>query len=103
MSNAFKAMVSYRIPNRNKLWPCDLGDRDDLRGAWFTLESLTAAVGKAKVDGSVARTISRICGCDLIVVDLCRHRDYAETACEADRGLASGLRVDGFNEGLMSA
>ena len=31
--------------------------------------TLTQTVGKAKVDGSVARTISRICGCDLIVVD----------------------------------
>ena len=41
----------------------------DMRVSWFTLETLTAAVGKAKVDGSVARTISRICGCDLIVVD----------------------------------
>ncbi|KWW99336.1 IstB domain protein ATP-binding protein [Carbonactinospora thermoautotrophica] len=41
----------------------------DLRVAWFTLESLTATIGKAKVDGSVARTISRICRCDLIVVD----------------------------------
>jgi DNA replication protein DnaC len=41
----------------------------DLRVSWFTLETLTAAVGRAKVDGSVARTISRICGCDLIVVD----------------------------------
>ncbi|WP_020640023.1 IS21-like element helper ATPase IstB [Amycolatopsis balhimycina] len=42
---------------------------NDMRVSWFTLETLTAAVGKAKVDGSVARTISRICGCDLIVVD----------------------------------
>lgn len=42
---------------------------NDMRVAWFTLETLTAAVGKAKVDGSVARTISRICGCDVIVVD----------------------------------
>jgi len=41
----------------------------DLRVAWFTLESLTATVGKAKVDGTVARAVSRICGCDLIVVD----------------------------------
>ncbi|WP_020638425.1 IS21-like element helper ATPase IstB [Amycolatopsis balhimycina] len=43
---------------------------NDMRVSWFTLETLTAAVGKAKVDGSVARTISRICGCDLIVVDI---------------------------------
>jgi DNA replication protein DnaC len=42
---------------------------NDMRVAWFTLESLTVAVGKAKVDGTVARTISKICGCDLIVVD----------------------------------
>jgi DNA replication protein DnaC len=42
---------------------------NDMRVSWFTLETLTAAIGKAKVDGSVARTISRICGCDLIVVD----------------------------------
>lgn len=42
---------------------------NDMRVSWFTLESLTVAVGKAKVDGTVARTISKICGCDLIVVD----------------------------------
>jgi DNA replication protein DnaC len=42
---------------------------NDLRVAWFTLETLTTAVGKAKVDGTIARTVSRICGCDLIVVD----------------------------------
>jgi DNA replication protein DnaC len=41
----------------------------DLRVAWFTLESLTATLGKAKVDGSIARTVSRICRCDLIVID----------------------------------
>ncbi len=41
----------------------------DLRVAWFTLESLTAAIGKAKADGSVARTVARICRSDLIVVD----------------------------------
>jgi DNA replication protein DnaC len=41
----------------------------DLRVAWFTLESLTAAISKAKIDASVARTVARICRCDLIVVD----------------------------------
>lgn len=41
----------------------------DLRVAWFTLETLTQTIGKAKVDGSVARTVTRICRCDLIVVD----------------------------------
>jgi DNA replication protein DnaC len=42
---------------------------NDLRVAWFTLESLTTAIGRAKADGSVTRTIARICRCDLIVVD----------------------------------
>jgi DNA replication protein DnaC len=40
-----------------------------MRVSWFTLESLTAAVGNAKVEGTIARAISKICGCDLIVVD----------------------------------
>ena len=33
----------------------------DLRVAWFTLETLTTAIGRAKADGSVARTVARIC------------------------------------------
>jgi DNA replication protein DnaC len=41
----------------------------DLRVVWFTLETLTQTIGKAKVDGSVARTVARICRSDLIVVD----------------------------------
>lgn len=41
----------------------------DLRVAWFTLETLTATIGKAKVDASIARTVARICRADLIVVD----------------------------------
>jgi DNA replication protein DnaC len=41
----------------------------DLRVAWFTLETLTATIGRAKADGSVARTVARICRADLIVVD----------------------------------
>ena len=51
----------------------------DLRVAWFTLETLTAAIAKAKADGSIARTVTRICRGDLIVVDLCRPCNYADT------------------------
>ena len=50
----------------------------DLRVAWYTLETLTTTIGRAKADGSVARTVARICRVDLIVVDLCRPRDYAD-------------------------
>jgi DNA replication protein DnaC len=42
---------------------------NDLRVAWFTLETLTATIGRAKADGSVARTVARICKVDLIVID----------------------------------
>jgi DNA replication protein DnaC len=41
----------------------------DLRVAWFTLETLTATIGRAKADGSTARTVARICRSDLVVVD----------------------------------
>ena len=41
----------------------------DLQVAWFTLESLTTTLAKANVDGSVARTVARICRADLIVID----------------------------------
>ena len=41
----------------------------DLRVAWFTLETLTTTVSRAKADGSVARTVARICRADLIVID----------------------------------
>ncbi|MEU4524614.1 IS21-like element helper ATPase IstB [Amycolatopsis sp. NPDC024027] len=82
---------------------------NDMRVSWFTLETLTAAVGKATVDGSVARTISRICGCDLIVVDdigmLPAGQDAAEAfyriidaACER-RSIAvtSNIHPSGFD------
>jgi DNA replication protein DnaC len=41
----------------------------DLKVAWFTLETLTATIGRAKADASIARTVARICRCDLICVD----------------------------------
>lgn len=41
----------------------------DLRVSWFTLETLSTAIGKSKADGSTARTVTRICRADLIVID----------------------------------
>lgn len=41
----------------------------DLRVSWFTLETLTTTIGRAKIDASVARVVARICSADLIVVD----------------------------------
>lgn len=40
-----------------------------MRVAWFTLESLTVTVGRAKVDASINKVIARICRSELIVID----------------------------------
>jgi DNA replication protein DnaC len=40
-----------------------------MRVSWFTLETLTAAIGRATVDGSVAKTVARITRAELIVID----------------------------------
>lgn len=39
------------------------------RVAWFSLESLTTTVSRAKVDASIQRVVARICRADLIVID----------------------------------
>jgi DNA replication protein DnaC len=40
-----------------------------MRVSWFTLESLTHTIGRAKVDASVAKVVARICRSELVVVD----------------------------------
>ena len=54
-----------------------------MRVAWFSLETLTIAVGRAKVDASVARVIARICRSDLIVVDDIGQLPAGQDAAEA--------------------
>lgn len=55
---------------------------NDLKVAWFTLETLHAVIAKTKIDGSTARTVARICRADVIVIDdigmLPVHADAAE-------------------------
>jgi len=46
--------------------------------AWFTLEQLGVLVRRHRADDSVTKAITRILRADLVVVDLCRPRDYAE-------------------------
>ncbi|MEV5508746.1 ATP-binding protein [Streptomyces orinoci] len=55
----------------------------DLRVAWFTLETLSAAISKSKVDGSTARTVARIRRADLIVIDDIGLLPVGEDAAEA--------------------
>lgn len=40
-----------------------------MRVSWFSLETLTASVARAKVDASVNRVITKICRAELIVID----------------------------------
>ena len=55
----------------------------DMRVSWFTLESLTAAIGRASVDGSIGRVIARITRADLIVVDDIGMLPAGQAAAEA--------------------
>jgi DNA replication protein DnaC len=54
-----------------------------MRVSWFTLETLTVAVGRAKVDASIARVIARICRSELIVVDDIGQLPAGQDAAEA--------------------
>ena len=48
--------------------------------SWFTIEDLGTLVRKHRPDDSMSKAIDRITRTDLIIVDLCRHRDYAEVS-----------------------
>ena len=54
-----------------------------MRVAWFTLETLTTTIGRANVDGSVAKTIARITRADLIVIDDIGMLPASQAAAEA--------------------
>lgn len=56
---------------------------DGMRVSWFTLETLTLAVGRAKIDASVAKVIARICRSELIVVDDIGQLPAGQDAAEA--------------------
>ena len=49
-----------------------------LKVAWFTLEDLGVLLRRHRADDTVTKAIARVLRADLVVVDLCRHRDYAE-------------------------
>jgi DNA replication protein DnaC len=54
-----------------------------MRVSWFTLETLTVTVGRAKVDASIAKVIARICRSELIVVDDIGQLPAGQDAAEA--------------------
>ncbi len=40
-----------------------------MRVSWFSLETLTTTLGRAKVDASISRVVARICRAELVVID----------------------------------
>jgi DNA replication protein DnaC len=54
-----------------------------MRVAWFTLESLTLTIGRAKVDASINRVVARICRSELIVIDDIGQLPTGQDAAEA--------------------
>ncbi len=54
-----------------------------LQVCWFTLESLTANLGRAAVDNFVTRAVNKITRCDLIVVDDIGMLPCGQAAAEA--------------------
>jgi hypothetical protein len=62
--------------------------------AWHTLESLAMMMRRQRADDSVAKAITRLIRADPIVIDLCRHRDYAEpVTCQLSEVPADRLVV----------
>jgi len=46
--------------------------------AWFNLEDLGGLIRRHRADDTVSKAISKILHAELVIVDLCRHRNYAE-------------------------
>jgi DNA replication protein DnaC len=69
----------------------------DLRVAWFTLETLTATIGRAKADGSVARTVTRICRSDLIVAAEAFYRITDAAYERRSVAVTSNIHPSGFD------
>ncbi|MFX0538186.1 ATP-binding protein [Ornithinimicrobium sp. Y1847] len=56
---------------------------EGMRVSWFTLESLTAAIGRAAVDGTVSKVLAKITRAELIVVDDIGMLPSGQAAAEA--------------------
>ncbi len=72
-----------------------------MRVAWFRLEDLGVLIRAHRTDDSVTRAVARILRAELVVIDLCRARDYADAAaaragvsgsCDLRLGIVTGSR-----------
>lgn len=66
------------------------------RTLFATASEWVARLADAHHAGRLQSELVRLGRYPLLVIDLCRYRDYVEVACEVGRRLASGLRFAGF-------
>jgi hypothetical protein len=59
--------------------------------AWHTLESLAKLMRRHRVVDPVSKAIGKLIRVDLIVIDLCRYRDYADIVVAAALNAPSWL------------
>ena len=62
--------------------------------AWHTLETLAQLLRRHRADDSINKAISKLIRADLVVIDLCRHRDYADIVATVE---LSAPRCLGFS------
>ena len=58
---------------------------------WHTLETLAQLLRRHRVDDSVNKAIGKLIRADLVVIDLCRYRDYADIVAAAGLNALRGL------------
>ena len=65
--------------------------------AWHTLETLAQLLRRHRADDSINKAIARLIRSDLVVIDLCRYRDYADAVAAAglERRVLAGFPGDG--------
>lgn len=54
-----------------------------MKVSWFTLESLTAHLGRATADNTVSKAVAKITRCDLIIIDDIGMLPSGQAAAEA--------------------
>jgi DNA replication protein DnaC len=61
------------------------------RVRYFTAVDLVEHLYRAVADNTVGKAIEQICRNDLIIIDLCRHGDYADPSVTGVVGVSEGL------------
>ena len=71
--------------------------------AWHTLETLAQLLRRHRADDSINKAIDKLIRADLVVVDLCRYRDYADIVAAAGLNALRGLGFPAIAPAGLSA